>query len=337
MTYNPDPTSIRTSGCSPRGVARLHFIRSGAFRAFSLATAFCLAIVAPANAVWVGKNSSNVDVTIDLKTAGPSNFSVLSYGASTNTVSLGQGTFRGSFGDIAVNPSMNGATINGDVFLGNGINTTNFIGHGTINGTVHLNQTTQLNQPKADATTAAIDALTIKSTISTSSVTSTKTITGSSVVGATNVLKLSSLDLTAGETLTLKAGAANQKFLIEVTGTFSLAGGADILIDTGNGLTPLDVLYVIGAGSSDVNITGTSSNASIIDGIILDHYGNINITYGQVNGEVIGNCNLVFDHTNVATSVIPEVSALFPLLGFFSLVAGGRVVTRRSSRLASAN
>ena len=74
-------------------------------------------------------------------------------------------------------------------------------------------------------------------------------------------------------------------------------------------------------------------SVSIIDGIILNHYGNINITYGQVNGAVIGNCDLVFANTNVS-SIIPEVSAFFPLLGLFSLAAGGRVVARRGTRSA---
>ena len=317
-------------------------LTKSAARAILFGIAVALASVTSASAVWIGTNSAHQTVTVDLKTAGPGNFSVLAIGNSANTLSFGSGTFNGNIGDahINTNPSLSGGTINGNVFLGNGIDAGNFVGHGTINGTVFTNQDSFLSQPIIDANDAATAALSLKSTISRTTIndsffgaSTTKTITGSTTAGATNVLKLSSINLTQGQELILKAGAPNQKFLLEVTGTFNLDQGARILVDSSNGLVPLDVLYALGA-NTNLTATGTASRASIIDGIILANAGNINISYGQVNGEVIGACDLVFGQANTGNgfSPIPEVSAFLPLLGFLSFATGGQLVMRRRTR-----
>ena len=325
--------------CAPQVASRPRFICRAAARAVVVAIAFILALTAPADAVWIGKNAANQTVTVDLKTAGPSNFSVLAIGTSSNTLSLGTGIFNGNIGDAHINPALSGGTINGNVFLGNGINASNLVGHGTINGTVFSNQDSFLSQPVTDAYAAATAALSIKSTISRTTITdawfgssTTKTITGSTTAGKTNVLKLSSINLTQGQTLILKAGAANQKFLLEVTGTFNLTNSSSIIVDTGSGLVPLDVLYALGT-NTNLTATGTASRASIIDGIILASTGNINIDYGQVNGEVIGGCDLIFGNTSANFSPIPEVSSFLPLLGLFSLATGGQLFMRRRTQL----
>lgn len=330
---------------SMRGLVRAAFsriTRSTAARAILIGIGIAVSLTS-ANAVWIGTNSLNQSVTVDLKTAGPSNFGVLAIGNSTNTLSFGTGTFNGNVGDAHINPALGGGTINGNVFLGNGVDSSNLVGGGTINGTVFSNQDSFLSQPIADANDAATAALSIRSTISRTTITdtwfgtsTTKTITGSANAGDTNVLRLSSINLTQGQTLILKAGAANQKFLLEVTGTFNLSLGARILVDAGSGLVPLDVLYALGA-NTHLTASGTASRASIIDGIILANTGNINISYGQVNGEVIGGCDLVFSQTTTSSgfSPIPEVSAFLPLLGLFSLATGGQIVMRRRVRPAA--
>ena len=310
----------------------------GTARAVLIGIAFALAVVTPASAVWVGKKIGNETITVDLKSAGPENFGVLAIGGSSNNLSLGSGTFNGNIGDAHINPSINGGTVNGNVFLGNGVSSSNLAG--TINGTVFSNQDSFLAQPIADANAAATAALSLKSTISQTTITdswfgsnTTKTITGSNTEGKTNVLKLSSINLTQGQTLILKAGAANQKFLLQITGTFNLSNSSSILVDTGSGLTPLDVLYALGA-NTNLTASGTANRASIIDGIILAKAGNINISYGQVNGEIIGACDLVFSQTSASNgfSPIPEVSAFLPLLGMLSLATGGQWFGRRRTR-----
>ncbi len=322
--------------------AKSEILARSAARAMVIGMGIILASVTSASAVWIGTNSANQAVTVDLKTAGPSNFSVLAIGNSANTLSFGSGTFNGNIGDAHINtdPSLSGGTINGNIFLGNGINASNFIGHGIINGTVFTNQDSFLSQPVTDANAAATAALSLKSTISGTAITdswfgasTTKTITGSATAGATNVLKLNSINLTQGQELILKAGAANQKFLLEVTGTFNLDQGARILVDSSSGLVPLDVLYALGANTNLV-ATGTASRASIVDGIILANAGNINISYGQVNGEVIGACDLIFSQTSTSNgfSPIPEVSTFLPLLGFLSFATGGQLMMRRRMR-----
>ena len=314
-------------------------LRSSA-RAILIGAGLVVASLTPARAVWIGQNSLNQSVTVDLKTAGPGNFSVLAVGGSANALSFGTGTFNGNIGDARINPALSGGTINGNVFLGNGIDSSNLVGHGTISGTVFSNQDSFLSQPVADANAAATDALSLKSTISRTTITdswfgskTTKTITGSGTAGATNVLKLSSINLTQGQTLILKAGAANQKFLLEVTGTFNLGNSSSIVVDTGSGLAPLDVLYALGA-NTHLTASGTTSRSSIIDGIILASAGNINISNGLVNGEVIGAGDLVFGQTSTSTnfSPIPEVSTFLPLLGFLSFATGGQLVMRRRTR-----
>lgn len=296
---------------------------------------FVLTLIAPANAVWIGKNSANQNVTVDLHSAGPANFRVLATGTSNNLLSLGTGTFAGNIGDAHINPAIGGGTINGNVFLGNGIDASGLVGHGTINGTVFSNQDSFLSQPLADASAAATAALSLKATKSLAAINDswfngqdTKTITGS--VG-TNVLKLSSINLTQGQTLLLSAPVGGS-FVLVVNGQFNLSNSSSIMVDTSSGLLPLDVLYALG-NNANLSASGTASRASIIDGIILAKAGNINISFGQVNGEVIGSCDLVFSNSSTSNgfSPIPEVSSFLPLLGFFSLTVIGQLFMRRRS------
>ncbi len=308
------------------------FMRSSAV----IGAALVFAFTASANAVWIGKNSSNHTVTVDLKTAGPSNFKVLAIGTSNNILSFGNGTFNGNVGDAHINPSLSGGTITGNVYLGNGTDASALVGHGTINGTVFTNQDSFLAQPVADANSAATAALSLKSTLSPTTITdswfgaqTTKTIVGTT---GTNILKLSSINLTQGQTLKLSAPAGGS-FLIDVIGTFNLSNSSSIVVDTGSGLQPLDVLYALGSNTS-LTASGTASRASIIDGIILANSGNINISQGQVNGEVIGACDLVFSQSGTSNglSPIPEVSSFLPLLGLFSLATAGQFIVRRRSQ-----
>ena len=293
---------------------------------------FGLAGAVPAKAVWVGKNSQNQTVTVDLKSAGPSNFSVLAVGNSNNLLDFGGGTFDGNIGDAHINPVLSGGTINGNVYLGNGIDSSNFIGHGTISGTVFTNQDAFLTQPLADANAAFSAALTLKATQALSTINdawfgglTTKTITG---IAGTNVLNLSGINLTQGETLKLSAPAGGS-FVLVVNGAVNLSSGASIVVDTTSGLAPLDVLYALGGGSFAA--TGTANRSSIIDGIVMVNQGNFNITQGQVNGEVIGGCDLVFSQsrTTPGFSPIPETSTFLPLLGVLSIATGGQLLTRR--------
>ena len=175
-------------------------------------------------------------------------------------------------------------------------------------------------------------ALSLKATKSLTAITDswfganiTKTITGGA---GTNVIRLSSINLTQGQTLKLSAPAGGS-FVLDVTGTFNLSNSSSIVVDTGSGLLPLDVLYALGSGTN-LTVSGTASRASIIDGIILASAGNINIAYGQVNGEVIGACDLVFSQavTSNGFSPIPEMSAFLPLFGLFSFAAGGQRLMR---------
>ena len=335
MTYCAKSNPLAPNAANDEACKGLPPVKSPRFLRSSVVYAILLsfASIAPASAVWIGTNSQNQSVTVDLKTAGPTNFTVLATGGSNNALSFGTGTFNGNVGDAHINPALGGGTINGNVFLGNGIDSSNLIGQGTINGTVFSNQDSFLGQPIADAAAAASAALSLKATKSLTAITdswfgssTTKTITG---VAGTNVIRLSSINLTQGQTLKLSAPVGGS-FVLDVTGTFNLSNSSSIIVDTGSGLLPLDVLYALGSGTN-LTVSGTASRASIIDGIILASAGNISITYGQVNGEVIGACDLVFSQavTSNGFSPIPEASAFLPMLGLFSFAAGGQILMRR--------
>ncbi len=243
---------------------------------------------------------------------------------------MGTGTFSGNIGDAHLNPAIGGGTVNGNVFLGNGIDASGLVGQGTINGNVFSNQDSFLSVPLADAAAAA---LSLKATKSLTAINdnwfngqTTKTITGTT---GTNVLKLSSIDLTQGQTLLLSAPVGGS-FVFVVNGQFNLSNSSSIKVDTGSGLLPLDVLYALG-NNANLTASGDANRASIIDGIILAKAGNINVSFGQVNGEAIGSCDLIFSQTNTSSGFtpIPEVSTFIPLIGFFALATGSQILMRR--------
>lgn len=312
------------------------FLNSFFGRTAVAAVAVAMSLAASANAVWIGKNSANQSVTVDLKSAGPANFSVLATGGTAQVISLGAGTFSGSVGSANGNPSLGGGTVNGNVFLGSGIDTSNLLGQGTINGQVFSNQDAFLDDAVGDAADASAAALGLKATKSLTAITDAwfegemdKKINGTA---GTTVLKLSSVNMTLGQTLTLSAPAGGS-FVFVVNGDFNLSNSSSIVVDTGSGLLPLDVLYALGT-NSNLSASGNAGRASIIDGIILAKAGNINISFGQVNGGVIGSGDLVFSQTSTSKgfSPIPEVSSFIPLLGLFSVATLGQFFMRRRSQ-----
>jgi len=82
------------------------------------------------------------------------------------------------------------------------------------------------------------------------------------------------------------------KFIINVTGKFTLTGGgAGPQIRATGGVQPKDVLYnIIGAGA-DVAFSGGGGGqnccAAIVDGTLLAPSRKINLSPGLVNGQII--------------------------------------------------
>jgi choice-of-anchor A domain-containing protein len=95
----------------------------------------------------------------------------------------------------------------------------------------------------------------------------------------------------AGGTFTLQ-GTATTTFVFNVSKTFSLAGGAKIVLadmsgtpNSPTGVQASNVIFNVKGTGTDVSIGGNSQ----FQGILLANNRNVNINGGSVKGEVIGN------------------------------------------------
>jgi len=137
------------------------------------------------------------------------------------------------------------------------------------------------------------------------------------------VFDLSGINLRGGSKLTLSAPAGST-FVLNVGsllrgGAFNLRSAQIIL--TG-GLTAHDVLWnVLGSGS--VNLA-----SSTVNGIVLALNRSVNVTGGEVNGELVGgSISLSGGHVNGPPPVVPEantVVVLIPVIGAILFSASRR-------------
>jgi hypothetical protein len=116
---------------------------------------------------------------------------------------------------------------------------------------------------------------------------SVTTITG---VAGMNVICVGDVSI-SGKQVHL-TGPAGAKFIIRVTGKFSLTGGgAGPQIRVAGGVQPSDVLYVLVGTGAQVAFSGGGGGvhccAAIVDGTLLAPYRKIALSPGLVNGELI--------------------------------------------------
>jgi hypothetical protein len=265
-----------------------------------------------------------------LGSAGPSDYGLLILSTSPNPHINGPGISTGNIG--LSSPSNlnldNPAVVNGNLFLGN---TASFQNTGTLNGNIFTNQDARLNAANAAALNAAKvfgQLATSKAFTGVTSINGTTALTGTT---GTNVLNLSSINLGNKQTLTL-TGPAGTQFVINDSGGLVLNSGIIVL---GGGVTPSDVVVNV---MGDVQTSGGLNNESIINGIVLDIKGNINLSPGQVNGEVIAGGNTVqfaSGATFFQTSPVPEPSAFAIAFSALPALIGVPCLRRIRRRLAA--
>ena len=238
--------------------------------AAAAAVAVCLSAPRPATAA------------IDLGTAGPNYFTVLSLGGKVD-LSNPSGYVNGTVG-IAAPGSLqsSGPDINGTIFIQSGV-TVGTSGSAQISGGV-VTDNARIQLAVQDAINrSAFYASQMGTAVTITG--NNQTITGSS---ALNVFNLTDLNISGGKQLTLSAPAGSQ-VVLNITGGFNLTGGSDILLS--GGLTPSDVLYNVLGSGGQVALNGGGGNGipeAQISGILLSPQRKIALAPGFVNGSVIG-------------------------------------------------
>ncbi len=242
-----------------------------------------------------------------LAVVGPANAAALTLGTATNyglLVGTGQtATLAGSVdvtGNVGIgqNSTLNLSGINviaGTVYEGSGVSTNNGLGlTWATGGTVTQSMSTAVS----DANNASIAAAALTATAGLTSQGSAISLTNSSLTIkalsnlSENVLTISSLSLLNGTLTFDDNGYTGAKFIINVTGGFSVAssGLGKSIIQGINGATAADIIFNIEGTGSTVSLTGSSSNSVI--GTVLAPSRNVTVGGGgSLTGSLIAGVN----------------------------------------------
>jgi Ice-binding-like len=253
----------------------------------------------------------------DLKSAGPTNWTVLEVGNGTVTESVDLSNPQGAvFGNVGIQEKgklqSSGPVIHGDLYLGNN-SSASFSGSSTVTGTVHL-------APGAKVTPTTLTKVNDPTTQPKLDQAETDAIAGSAAAAAltpTSTLKAINLSHT---TMTLMAGVYNLKDFILDHATLTLSGPGYFVFNISNQNNPLTkngtfklssgkVLLTKGAmgthvlfnylGTKDVAFSGGTGGTvpggpdeSVLHGIIVALNVNVNLAPGLVVGEIISGKNI---------------------------------------------
>jgi choice-of-anchor A domain-containing protein len=147
---------------------------------------------------------------------------------------------------------------------------------------IHTNLSTEISA----AIAASQNAGGLPCTQTITNIKTAMTITG--VVG-TNVICVTNVDLSGGKVVTL-TGPVGARFIINVTGKFSLSGGSQIRV--AGSVQPKDVLYNILGTGEQVAFSGGGGGAdccqAVVDGTLIALKRKIALSPGLVNGQLIG-------------------------------------------------
>ena len=288
------------------------------------------------------------------------------HGAAADPITLGS---AGSYGLLlGTNETLttNGLHVSGDIGL-SASNKVNLSGYLTVGGNAYLDGTPTVSgggsysvagsivtqsmtaiDAAANSASTTAGALAANLTVSGGAInvnSSTNSIVIKAVQNASeNVLNISSLSLTNGSITFDDNGYTNAKFIINVTGAFSMTNAA--LIKGINGASADDIIFNIEGTGTTVNLTGNSSTSLI--GTILAPQRNVNLGGGgNLTGALIAGVknagtsytvnqsgsgynitSLGFTPRNPVNTPEPSTMALFGA-GFSALIAARRQRRKR--------
>ncbi len=253
----------------------------------------------------------------------------------TNTVNNTGGTSTVT-GDVGVGPGgeldmQGGSKVTGTVFVDQ---TGNVVlgGGSTVGGTV----VQSMSQAVSDAIAAstAFAAATPNQTIAAATVNAGGT--SFSNPGGTEIVKITgNVDLEGSHTLTF-TGAANDHYVVDVTGGLKLGGSSKILLS--GGITPSDLIFNIEENNASVNGVDIESGAHAV-GTFLAPFTSATVHGGSLldpalTGAVIAGGNTINIQstayiTGAPTPPVPAPSSAVSLIGMACVAAIGFQATRR--------
>jgi choice-of-anchor A domain-containing protein len=263
--------------------------------------------------------AGSVNPFTDLGSAGPTYWGVLGLGgascnstcgsASTSVTVQAQSAVNGNIG-VAPDGNLTFDTTShgygtADVDTGGTVSN-----GGQVSGGVTQNSSANslLNTASEAALKAYTDASGMTATITNetniNNPSSPITITGGSGI---NVVNLSNLVIQSSSDGLILSAPSNGYFVINVSGNFTISNGASITV--AGGLSAYDVLYNVTGSGGTVTFNGSNQN-TVVDGIVLTAYNDIEVNGSLVNGEVIAGGGSIYvendgDVTGQATSA-PE-------------------------------
>ena len=253
--------------------------------------------------------SHGLALPVNLGHAGPNNWTVLEIGTGQVIGLNAGGPANGITGNVGVNQNgalnLTGTTfVKGNVVLGTN-STVSTTGASYITGTVTHNQSllTQAANDALAAATAAKNLSTSGGGVGITSINATHNITLQP-----GVYNLTSFNVANGANITLAAGGS---YVFNISGTLALHGPDGIFL--AKGLSVSNVLFNI-TGTSSVQFSG-GGNTAMLYGIILAPYAAVNISPGNVVGEIIGGKQIQIVSGANVTGAVPDHGSSMLLFG----------------------
>lgn len=184
-----------------------------------------------------------------------------------------------------------------------------------------------LTQARNDAFAASKFASGLAATASYGTISSTMTI--AEATKGNYVLDIGSINFSGNKSLTLSAPAGST-FTLNITGSIVLTSGSVLV---GGGVTAADVLINY-TGTNAVRFSG-GGNTSQVLGTILAPYAEVGLHPGFVAGSVIADKITLSSGGQIgAVAAVPELNAMFPILGLIVAVGATHVLRRRKASRA---